>query len=1699
MKKRVFVCGFIVALFALATLIFFRHQIFLSIIDWQARTYCKECVGSSLKYSSMAYQDGAIVIDNPEVAISLDGTSRLAAEQLIIRHDWHIFKHQIDIDITISKPRVDINELSAELLQLLAQLRCSSLWIGTNVKLSVTNGVILLPAHSFVQIAGSQKIPIHFNVQGECRDALRIDLAGWLDEEESVNNRFEVHAKDTNSRIAITCNLHNMKGSDAIPMVHVLFPQTKFWEVTEGVVDGEMQFSFEKKRMQSGGELKFKQVGLTYLPINFKGKIPEATLRLGPEPGQFAHFEVNTPITLTVGTAEGPFTLLDKGIGWATIDDHNNIAFELVGDYDHGEKPAQLQLDGRVCPNTDAECHLTFKENALEKANGYLKWTSKSPNRVAEGNLKNIGPYEYNLSQALFTAYLIDFPKTQLKEGTIDLSFHTNLVEGSPIDLRVTHFKGKDVSLLCPSVHLDLKSKDLEGNFVINAFTPTFYDKIDAAIQLHDGEFTWTDKLQQPWHWDDVQAEVNMCQGTLCQSHLHLGKGPLIGDIIVDDSKELKLEVTGNIDELAKAIPSLFQEGVSIQFAGDKLVLKANAEQKDGKLLLKGILDLQGKNALHAIAFNFDWDPADSSVHNGRFRMENLALEKFVSPFIFPEEETTLSGLADIEGVFDSKFATINYTTRNLVAESPYFKIDIKTQSPEGIPIKACHEFNFEKGTHVGMIPIVDGSYHDKIRGMLFSNVKAFVTLQGKKALIRDIEAFANGVYLAGVIDVDYEGFSSGRLDMDMRVHAMNGKMAQLQQLSASYGNPLLFAKLPLDGNVSFIKEGGWIHLTFDPQINQEGYQVQSRIQGALTDGSVTIADSDVSIQDLCFNFDYNHQKNDLSFGEIQGSLLVGPPGYVEEYSIASDGIRFIDYSRNLLEFDLWIGDRKRDILRIAGKTLAASSTDPDNIAFVFDYGLTHFGDVHPNQIGLVINKDWSGVNNFQIGMEFRLNTLFRDLQRFSRSGLFFLSRYLLKELNDVKTASGDIKIDLKYDKQGAQIVYNLTGDDVVVNRAAFKKISLNGKKQDSTWIIDQLQVDDLSFSADITRLADNWKINFLGFRHGKALLLGLDGIFNSQNSTLDAGLNLVEINLSHLHQLPYLKSLVDQIDLKGELRGAGTLHLDFFKGNKWWRAESDIELASKSIEVQGIVVKDVEHIKGHYDSDHGISIDALNTALMPSVTSKDLVMLGLDKASYDFVNSEWQIKGMRFGAPITALTWLSTSLKQILAGNPAESVVDILPKIKREQYLDGIFNLEMSPVHHTFDLVLRGGKYFWGDQEHELTDIMIQGDSHEIKLATRYRLPQQYLWISARATPETQTGEIIIADKNPEEIHTHEPLPLVLHWQYLPAGLHIHTAEGFLAGLDIHLASNRPLGPLEGIVFVNMPLAAPLMSSDMALMMQTMGIGDGYALKGSWRLGLSDEEDTAFEGTLVGKNFDFKGYRLEALKADVLYSQGRADIKNMTIKDAAAQIEIPEMVFWQQPKGDPQSPWLFTIPQINVHDFQPSLLRYDALHPVKEIQKPLLIREIKINGISGNAFDLSTLSGTGEFHFTTVTRKNFPHPIFAIPSEVIGRLGLDVGVLNPFSGSVYYEIRGDKVYLTKLKDVYSEGKLSKFYLTRTPYTSYFDLNGNLNVQVKMKQYNLLFKLAELFTLTIQGNFQKPLYSLQKQSAINEKSDVAED
>ena len=231
----------------------------------------------------------------------------------------------------------------------------------------------------------------------------------------------------------------------------------------------------------------------------------------------------------------------------------------------------------------------------------------------------------------------------------------------------------------------------------------------------------------------------------------------------------------------------------------------------------------------------------------------------------------------------------------------------------------------------------------------------------------------------------------------------------------------------------------------------------------------------------------------------------------------------------------------------------------------------------------------------------------------------------------------------------------------------------------------------------------------------------------------------------------------------------------------------------------------------------------------------------------------------------------------------------------------------------------------------------------------------------------------------------------------------------------------------------------------------------------------------------LLGEKFVFKGFQFDSLQANLEYNPQSMSLKNFLVRDISGALHAEKIDFVRK-KDDH---WYFSLPEMRINKFRPSLLQSRG-SPRPAESSSLVIRDIFLEACQGSLADSSSMVGQGTLHFSNRSKKLLKNTIFQIPAELLSRIGLDSAVLTPVTGTVYYRIQDGRIYLTRFKDIYSEGKLSKFYLSGAA-PSIMDFDGNLNLHVRMKQYNLLFKLAEPFTVTINGDLVKPTYTLQKE------------
>jgi hypothetical protein len=1417
----------------------------------------------------------------------------------------------------------------------------------------------------------------------------------------------------------------------------------------------------------------------------------------------------------------------------------------------------RVEGNGHYSRDEQASIDLDFRLTSPDKDEVAAKLLVRKLGAVwnfAEMDFSNIGYNEFDLLQAFLGGYFPHLYDVKMTSGTVDASVVAYLKGHHVTDLKLNRLTGRKLEFLDLPHNLEISIGSVYGGGAVNLAAQNPIFTLNSDLVISNANMRVAKAQNNQWEFNDIQAELSIQKGLFQKSLIQGEIAGLRGEIELDWHRKgdlIKINFSGETQQLAAFLPEPFGKGVKEKFAKDIIQVEAGIGRNETHYSVGGVLKVASNNKepVQHIPFGFDllktsdqvwgrWPISQSAasywkgvgtdvirtilpalgipsalligetlkgevglggmvVRNGWFQGKHLPLEKYVAPFVVDANIIKMTGTGDFDGTFDHSRLSVRYDAKcNLETQDFLFAIEeigvIPKSSSSKLP--AIHTFDFEKDTHFGVIPVLQGTYHEKNTGLDFTNVKTEIILEGKKAHLTFVETFCKGICFGGGIDIDCTKYETGYVDLVLHTRTIQGKVSQIRQMFEHFDQSFLFLKLPLEADVSFQDDGGSLHFEFAP----DGSTFHATASGKLKNGEMAWEGTNLLLKDLNLDFTYDNKANRLDLKDIQGNLIVGQGEQADDYTFSGEHIRFSNTQKNEADFDIWIGNETHDLIRLVGSSTAHETPDGgEGLQILLTPELSHFGDIHPTAFTLLLRDNYE-IDQFAAQAHFRLNTLLHDLQRIHQSGVLRLSKGFSHILEDSHNISGDLSLSLAYSRDEEALTYSIKGKDLICETKNFTNCSLAGKKKGNTWIIDELILDDLSFAADLLHDDDRWKVNFLGLRVGKSFLMGLEGEYQEGSRAFDAKVNLLEVNLAHLQEWPSLNEFIAEHSPKGILKAAGQLRIETPPKEGPWKVEALLTASVRSWELKGLHFQDAEQISCHYVSNRGVSWRHICSSLrLPQATGKEisLGLLNLEKADYDVNKNEFVLEGLRFNIPSENLTIVSEELQKSFPTAFDDTLKEVLAKAKKKGNFEGSLSFQANPKTHSFKMSLKEGCYCFQGQEHDINNFSMEYDPYEFKIVSQYLFQRHLFWFLARSTsPTIEKGELILADHQPEQQPSRpDNPPLVAAWQYSKeTGFQIQKAEGSLAGLSVRLRADPEKKPtpetlhLVGEVKVNAPKISSLLPTELSKQLPDWGLGDGYLLKGKWKVekgnGTDPNSRLYFHGILAGTDFDFKGYQFQALIALVDYFPNNVRIRNLSLEDPAGTVYIEQIDL----KKGQNDAWHCAIPSVQIANFRPSLLR-ESGKPYFSTSKPLLFKGIEITGLTADLSDSQTLEGKGKLSFVNPPKKNLQNTIFAIPAELLTIIGLDLAVLNPVTGMIYFDIRDQRLYLTRFKDIYSEGKLSKFNLSTSGLPSWVDFDGNLHVRVRMKQYNLIFKLAELFTVTIQGTLNKPTYSLHKQ------------
>jgi hypothetical protein len=1688
-----------------------------------------EQAGYTLAYKEAISTSGKLTLIEP-VLINSSQCCPLESSSIDIIYGFDFSQGRLILQTEWHKPTFRLDEDHFETLN-----RLGKQLSGDSSSIPVQG---LFTAHDATLEIASANGPLSFS--GSIEQA-------WGD---SSQGRYVLASSPANSHMEINFNgkaLEIMASSvDASVLSSLIMPliqETPTIEFTKGVLDGNLSIEISDGMPQSlSGSLSLNNAALTDRRNNNQAAFESIKLTSSSE-NVLAEIELikgslvlkdstqtaklqNLKAHLTFNNG-GQFLLTSEGFLHAS-QENSYLILRASGDYPHlSSTTIHLALH-------HADQAHTLSSVDIRSLNLF------EPQSKIQLDLKNVRDREFLFTQNVLNSTFPSYNPIEFSSGIVSGHFDIELNNGLLSSLEAHSLNAEHLFFQVKPWEMGGGAQSILGSFGFKLTPDSEILSLASHLKIHEGEVELTGIDSDLWHFTNIETQLVIQDGNVQKSSASVNLGGLEGQAEILEGGGpafLQLHFTGTGEDLSPFLPDRLQKGLEQTLLDDKVNLTALVSRAHEGIKIKGALEISSDKSFDSPPIEFGFsiaklapflfdspssmdrkekffkainDPllnqftplafyplqlieqrfllsevgfSSFTLKDGWIAVDGIQLDKFISPFLFPENEMNLSGTADLRAAFDLSGIHLSYRAEDVVLQNEALAIEVaKIGGQNEFP--AFNRFDVLSGHLFGSLPLSEATYFDKDSGLLFKGVEAVVLFEGQKVHVDQIQAFSSGVYFAGHVDVDYGSPEKGVFDVTVSVNEMEGLFSEMQQVYSHFDKDAFVVTLPLESKISLGARKGL--LTF--HVYPEDFDFDAKVECVLQDGEMFCSQANLLLKEVGTSFYYDHQTHLLEFADLQAILLVGNEAATQEYGLIADTLKFDDLKRGIASFDLHVKDGVEPLLRLKG----TSQDDQEKHLIKLDPTASHFCKIHPENCTLLIS-DWNRIDSFELAMPFRLSALLHDLQRFKETGLHWLSPEMIQELNGLSSASGDFLLHLDFKGDHGRFNFDLAGKEVDLDQNHFKHVHLVGYNRDKRWLIEQLELDEISMAAELIKESAHWKVDFLGIRLGEGLLIGLDGLYTHGDPLIRAHVNLFEVDLAKMTEWMSAYPILEAFQPKGHIRGTGEVTLEHSK-DRGWIVDAIVDSSFKDLSWRDFALKDGEHVSCHFRSDKGITLRNLKTAFRKKDYPADGIQLDLNKAHYEFASQSVSLDDLTFQIESSHLKTVADQLHKEFPDRIDEEIAGLIGGVKQNGALSGHIKASIQPGSTSLELKLADGVYQLWDDLRTLAHFTLALEDDEIKVSTQYLLNQEYIWIAFRMNPDQlEEGEVILADtmSGPED-----DLPLLVHWKKsAESGLLIDKVSGSLSGLRIDLSEN-PAHPttkdafrLYGVVEFDGNRARKIFPELERSAMETLLIGKGYRVTGAFEIAKEvnayKERDIRFFGSLEGSEVELKGYQFKTLSAQVMLEPSSFQMLDFTLSDPAGTLHIGNI----SGKQDLQRAWQLSIPLAAAYDFRPSALREVGKRAPPQ-RKPLTVRQMYVQDITGSLGDSNSFHGHGNLYFDNPQKKNIQNTLFAIPAEILTRIGLNLSVLTPVSGTVHYEIQQGKIYLTKFKDVYSDRKISKFYLATSGAPSTIDFDGNLDIQVRFKQSTLLLKLVEMFMINVQGTLEKPTYSLQRQKYL---------
>ncbi len=1059
------------------------------------------------------------------------------------------------------------------------------------------------------------------------------------------------------------------------------------------------------------------------------------------------------------------------------------------------------------------------------------------------------------------------------------------------------------------------------------------------------------------------------------------------------------------------------------------------------------------------------WLSSGTSVHeiieDLSFNSRGMSSVLLNLPLGISGQQWRLKGTSGCFGEVTQEAVKLTFASPKISFESPVLQI-----SPKALQKDACIQYDFEKAAWEGEFSVEESDLLLQKIGLKLENSSGIIHIAEREISLRSVLAHYGDLRVGGRMVVHFPDKDDVRLEMITT--ELDGTVESLQAL-LSHFEGVQAQGFPFTGRVTQ-EEGKGLRLKASFHESEPILHWGADLRVYQAEGSLG---KEIAFSNCAFDIEWNGVADEVVFSHISAQLL----GLTQYEMLVCKDCSFSMKQGVIDAFSLLIENETHSIVSAKGHI-----------------------EKHDDSYSMVIDEKDAHV--FSIPIE-KLHCSFDET--FSLRSLSFAEKcsvpqaqLLVQAINAVSPfpfldALSQIATDFEVKSEPHIELMIDTSKKCLSVSARSAESSLKGRPYGHWAASFEMKEDKITHchfeSPEITLdgvgdlKKERVRFDVLELRKGRAYGKLNAVTFHLPEKKMSCAIDKMYVKLEDL--LPLIPQLPQEYAefITGAATCTGELTVDFSKEGAKPRIFGSVDVIAPKFGKGNLQLVSQKPLSFVYTPDGKLSLSSIEIALSTLNNSDHWAQIECADLVVDTQTKDWNATELRMLVPPEMMLFIAEteSVPNMKADArsitlyglelPWENQVDITTSIG---YNAGVFSCAGK---------IKDGYYWVGNTSLFIHDVSFQLGKDRAVFSAQldaYKQPVQ-VTIEGLFSPGI-SAQVKIEDMRPpqDRLNDSRTSCVIFLAEDARGKVNIKSIQGGIYGIDIsfqqqsHRTNEKEL-VLSGKVKCHMPYLATILPHHMQSVVETLGMGKGYEVSGDITLDWEDLHASTFAGYIKGKNFELLNARIQTLMGTLRITKDEVSVDRFTISDEAGQLTINEI---QCLKGDDKI-WRLTIPQIALQDFRPSLLRYIGKFRGKI--KPLVIRELSFQDITGELQDPASFTGIGDMHFTNTFKKEYN--LLDIPFELIARLGIDMGLLVPIRGKLSYEIRDGRIYFTELSESCSEGKRSKFYLSKSS-PSYIGLDGEVNVSIKMKQYVIL-KVTEPFILSISGTLKKPKYSLR--------------